>query len=144
MAVRLLEIEINCPINSNEEPDHKLLLIDNIMNLSSDHFVDKLEDCQRLRLAQYISFFLYLSLVLLFFPSIYVNIIYELLVFFTYYTTDRIVLDNNNTSDSTVEGSQKSSASVAVTTYVYKTIKLYLSTLKCECKYGPFSFVNIV
>jgi hypothetical protein len=45
MAVRLLEIEINCPINSNEEPDHKLLLIDNIMNLSSDHFVDKLEDC---------------------------------------------------------------------------------------------------
>jgi len=58
MAMRLLEIEINSPINSNEDPDRKLLLIDNIMNLSSNNFVDKLEDCYRLRLAQYISFFL--------------------------------------------------------------------------------------
>jgi hypothetical protein len=41
MAVRLPEIEIN----SSEDPDRKLVLIENIMNLSSDHyFIDKLED----------------------------------------------------------------------------------------------------
>ncbi|CAF2590654.1 unnamed protein product [Rotaria sp. Silwood2] len=44
IAVRLPEIEIKSPINSSEDPDRQLPLIENIMNLFSDHFIDKLED----------------------------------------------------------------------------------------------------